>query len=35
MLLDGAFELDFSQPWHRIGPVFGDQGVGKVLLDGG
>jgi hypothetical protein len=24
--LGAAVELDFSQPWHRSGPVFGDRG---------
>ena len=32
MLLDGAFELDFSQPWHRIGPVFGDPRLAPYRL---
>jgi putative restriction endonuclease len=24
LTLDAVVELDFSQPWHRTGPVFGD-----------
>ena len=26
LILGRAVELDFSQPWHRSGPVFGDRG---------
>lgn len=32
MLLDGPFELDFSEPWHRDGPVFGDPRLAPYRL---
>ncbi len=32
LLLGGAIELDFSQPWHRNGPVFGDPRLAPYRL---
>jgi putative restriction endonuclease len=32
MLLGGVIELDFSQPWHRDGPVFGDPRLAPYRL---
>ena len=32
LLLGGAIELDFSQPWHRDGPVFGDPRLAPYRL---
>jgi putative restriction endonuclease len=32
LLLGGPIELDFSQPWHRSGPVFGDPRLAPYRL---
>lgn len=32
LLLGGVVELDFSQPWHRPGPVFGDPRLAPYRL---
>lgn len=32
LLLGGTIELDFSQPWHRGGPVFGDPRLAPYRL---
>ena len=32
LLLGGVIELDFSQPWHRSGPVFGDPRLAPYRL---
>ena len=32
LLLGGVIELDFSQPWHRDGPVFGDPRLAPYRL---